>query len=78
LHREKPGQQTIANSIFKGLDMTKITQGIFLVAVALLVLSAVFKAPVAAGGGAVVMLVGLIYAFVVTKRDVERSQFSKL
>jgi len=78
LHREKPGQQTIANSIFKGLDMTKITQGIFLIAVALLVLSAVFKAPVAAGGGAVVMLVGLIYAFVVTKRDVERSQFSKL
>lgn len=55
--------------------MTPITKGIFLVAVALLVLSAIFQMPIAAGGGAVIMLVGLIYAFVVTMRDIERSKF---
>lgn len=55
--------------------MTPITKGIFLVAVALLVLSAIFQMPIAAGGGAVIMLVGLIYAFVVTMRDIERSKY---
>lgn len=55
--------------------MTPITKGIFLVAVALLVLSAIFQMPIAAGGGAVILLVGLIYAFVVTMRDIERSKY---
>ncbi len=52
--------------------MTPITKGIFLIAVALLIVAAIFQMPIAAGGGAVVMMVGLIYAFVVSKRDVER------
>ena len=54
--------------------MTPVTKGIFLVAVALLVLAALLQMPIAAGGGAVIMLVGLIYAFVVTTRDIERSK----
>lgn len=53
--------------------MTELTKGIFLSAVLLLVISAVFQAPIAAGGGVVVMLVGIIYAYVVTQRDIERS-----
>lgn len=52
--------------------MTELTKGIFLSAVLLLVISAVFQAPIAAGGGVVVMLVGIIYAYVVTKRDIDR------
>ena len=53
--------------------MTPITKGIFFIAVALLIVSAIFQMPIAAGGGAVVLMVGLVYAFVVTKRDAERS-----
>ena len=55
--------------------MTKVTYGIFFAAVAMLLLSAVVPLPIAAGGGAVVMMVGLIYAFVVTKRDLENSKY---
>ena len=57
--------------------MTPITKGIFFIAVALLVAAAIFQMPIAAGGGAVVMMVGLIYAFVVSKRDVERLETTK-
>ncbi|GGC34596.1 hypothetical protein GCM10011371_22390 [Novosphingobium marinum] len=53
--------------------MSKTTQGIFLVAVLLLVLAAMFETPLAAGGGAVLMMVGLIYAYVVAKREAERA-----
>jgi len=54
--------------------MTNLTKGIFISAVLLLVLSAIFQAPIAAGGGAVVMLVGIIYAYIVSKRDEERAR----
>jgi len=57
--------------------MTPITKGIFLIAVVLLIVSAIFQMPIAAGGGAVVLMVGLIYAFVVSKRDVERLEATK-
>jgi len=53
--------------------MTNLTKGIFLSAVLLLVIAAIFQAPIAAGGGVVVLLVGLIYAYVVTKRDEARA-----
>ncbi len=55
--------------------MTNVTYGIFLFAIFLLILAVIFQLPIAAGGGAVVMMVGLIYAFVVTKRDFERSKY---
>lgn len=54
--------------------MSKITYAIFFAAVALLLFSVMFQMPIAAGGGAVIMMVGLIYAFIVTKRDIERSE----
>ena len=57
--------------------MTPITKGIFLIAVVLLIVSAIFQMPIAAGGGAVVLMVGLIYAFVVSKRVVERLEATK-
>jgi len=63
---------------FNGVqEMTKTTYGLFVIAVVLLVLSAVLEMPIAAGGGALIMLVGLIYAFVVTKRDLERSKYAE-
>ena len=54
--------------------MTDLTKGIFLSAVVLLVISAVLQAPIAAGGGALLMLVGVIYAYVVTNRDIARAK----
>jgi len=57
--------------------MTTLTKAIFLAAVVLLVLAVVFQTPIAAGGGAVVMLVGLIYAYIVTRRDQERAKLGK-
>ena len=54
--------------------MSRITYTIFFAAVALLLFSVIFQLPIAAGGGAVVMMVGLIYAFIVTKREIGQAE----
>lgn len=54
--------------------MSKTTLYLFLAAVVLQVLAVFFQVPFAAGGAGVVMLVGLIYAYVVTKREEERGE----
>jgi len=53
--------------------MSKTTIGILAAAVGLILLSTLFGAAFVAGGSGVVLLVGLIYAFVVTKRELERA-----
>jgi len=53
--------------------MTKTTLAIFLTAVALLLLAVLLEMPFVAGGGGVLLMVGLIYAFVVARRDAERT-----
>lgn len=54
--------------------MSKTTLYLFLVAVVLQVMAVFFQVPYAAGGAGVVMLVGLIYAYVVTRREEERGE----
>jgi drug/metabolite transporter superfamily protein YnfA len=48
------------------------TLGILFAAIALIIISVAFGANFVAGGGGVVLTVGLIYSFVVTKREIER------
>ena len=52
--------------------MSKVTLTIFLVAVAVLVIALLTRSTALGGGSGVVMLVGLIYSYVVTLRDLER------
>ncbi len=54
--------------------MSKTTLYLFLAAVVLQVLAVFFQVPFAAGGAGVVMLVGLVYAYVVTKREEARGE----
>ena len=52
--------------------MSKTTLSILFAAIALIVTSVAFGATFVAGGGGIVLTVGLIYSFVVTKREIER------
>ena len=54
--------------------MTKVTTGILIAAVALIVLAVIFEVSFVAGGGGVVLLAGLAYAYVVSKREAERRE----
>lgn len=54
-----------------GAFMSKISLAIFLAAVALIVLAVALEMPFVGGGGGMLLLVGIIYAYVVTKRDAE-------
>lgn len=54
--------------------MSRTTQTIFLAAVVLLVLAVINHMRFVAGGSGLVLLVGLIYAYVVSRRDEERKQ----
>lgn len=51
--------------------MSKVSLGALLAAVALVVLAVVFDVPFMRGGSGVILLVGLIYAYTVAKREVE-------
>ncbi len=53
--------------------MSNTTLGIFLAAVALLFVALVTGNTFVAGGSGLVLLVGVIYAYVVTRRDEERA-----
>lgn len=52
--------------------MSKTIQGTMIAAVLLIVIATTFNATFVAGGSGVVLLVGLIYAYVVSQRDLER------
>jgi len=54
--------------------MSKLIQGITIVAVLLIVVSTIFNSLWVAGGSGLVLLVGLIYAYVVSTRDLIREQ----
>ena len=54
--------------------MSKTTLYIFLAAVIMLVLAVVFNLPFAAGTAGLLMLIGVIYAYVVAKRDFSAPQ----
>jgi hypothetical protein len=56
--------------------MSKITLGILIAAVSLIVLAVMSNASFVAGGSGVVFLVGLTYAYIVTQREIERGKGS--
>ncbi len=49
--------------------MSKVTLYTFLVVVALLVIAVAFNLPIVAGTAGLLMLIGLIYAYVVAQRE---------
>ncbi len=51
--------------------MSKIMLYTFLVTVALIVLAVAFDLPIVAGTAGLLMLIGLIYAYVVSQRETE-------
>ena len=53
--------------------MSKTTLGIFIASVAMLFAALLVDNTFIAGGSGLVMLVGVIYAYVVTRRDEERA-----
>lgn len=53
--------------------MTKTTLAIFLASVALLFVALLVDNTFIAGGSGLVLLVGVIYSYVVTRRDEERT-----
>ena len=50
--------------------MSKVTLGILFAAIGLAIVATYFELAVVSGGSGVVLVVGLIYAFVVTKREI--------
>ena len=56
--------------------MSQVTTATFLIAIILIVISVAAQLPLAAGGAGVILMVGLIYAFVVTKREEDRGTAS--
>ena len=50
--------------------MSKVTLGILFAAIGLAIVATYFELSVVSGGSGVVLVVGLIYAFVVTKREI--------
>lgn len=53
--------------------MSKTTLGIFLASIALLMVALLVDNTFVAGGSGLVLLVAVIYAYVVTRRDEERA-----
>jgi len=53
--------------------MSRTTLGIFIATVAMLFVALLMDNTFIAGGSGLVMLVGVIYAYVVTRRDEERA-----
>ena len=56
--------------------MSKVTLGVFIAAIALIVVAVALDAAVFAGGSGVILMVGLVYAFVVARRDAERGEMA--
>lgn len=54
--------------------MSKTIQGTLIAAVLLIIIATILDSTLVAGGSGVVLTVGLLYAFVVNKRDIERSK----
>lgn len=54
--------------------MSKRMQAILISAVLLIVLAVLFNSAFVAGGSGLVLLVGVIYAYVVTKRELGREE----
>ena len=54
--------------------MSKTILGTLVAAVLLIVIATIFGSVIVAGGSGVVLMVGLIYAYVVSKRDIERGE----
>ncbi|WP_209347772.1 hypothetical protein [Pontixanthobacter sp. CEM42] len=54
--------------------MSKTIQGTLVAAVLLIVIATLFNSTFVAGGSGVVLIVGLAYAYVVSKREVERGE----
>lgn len=51
--------------------MSKVSIGILLAAIALIIVAMFFNASFVAGGSGVVLVVGLVYSYVVAKREVQ-------
>lgn len=51
--------------------MSKTIQGILFAAILLLLVATIFNSAFVAGGSGIVLLVGLAYSYVVTKRDMD-------
>lgn len=58
--------------------MSKTTLGIFVASVALLFVALLADNTFIAGGSGLVMLVGVIYAYVITRRDEERADTGQI
>ena len=56
--------------------MSKTIQGTLVAAVMLIVIAMLFNSTFVAGGSGVVLIVALAYAYVVSKREVERGEVS--
>lgn len=54
--------------------MSRTTFGIFIASVAMLIVALLADNTFIAGGSGLVLLVGVIYAYVVTRRDEERAK----
>lgn len=54
--------------------MSKMIQGILIAAVMLIVFAVIFDSAFVVGGSGVVLLVGLGYAYVVSKREIARGE----
>jgi len=54
--------------------MSKTIQGTLIAAVLLIAIATIFNSTFVAGGSGLVLLVGLSYAYVVSKREVERGE----
>lgn len=54
--------------------MSKTTQATLIAAVLLIVIATIFNSTFVAGGSGVVLLVGIAYAYVVSKRETERGE----
>lgn len=54
--------------------MSNTIQGTLVAAVMLIIIATLLDSTFVAGGSGVVLMVGLLYAFVVNKRDIERSE----
>ncbi|RIV85927.1 hypothetical protein [Aurantiacibacter zhengii] len=57
--------------------MSKVTLGVFIAAIALIVVAVALDSAVFAGGSGIILMVGLIYAFVVARRDAERGEVAR-
>jgi len=54
--------------------MSKTIQGTLIAAVLLILVATLFNSAFVAGGSGLVLLVGLIYAYVVSKREFDRGE----